>query len=467
MNRRFVLALFAAIASGCAATPSTQEALTDVARDVKERAGHDLTWAGSPEDERLVGSRVRELLSRELTPEAAVAIALLNSPSVTATLEGLGVQRARWAGAKLYANPTLDGDVKFFGGEGVLVEFALVQSLLDVVFVPLRSRVAEEEFLAEKATVASAVLGVVADVKLAVLSAQAATQTAELWEHVAEATSASADFAARLKNAGNITLLTQLMESATAAEARVQLAAARASVVQARERVNTLLGLYGSDTTWRLPGRMPDLPPASPSYGDVERRAVEASFPLRAQRHRVESAVVAAGFARPFTIWGEVHAGASAEREPDGAFGAGPAFSLPIPLFDAGGPESEAAGAEFRRRASEYAALAITTRSAARAAWARLEATRGRAKYLREVVLPLRRRIVEETQKHFNAMLVGAFELLVAKQQEVEAGARYVESLRDYWAARTELERLLAGAGTTTAPASAALTTTTRSQETH
>ena len=42
-------------------------------------------------------------------------------------------------------------------------------------------------------------------------------------------------------------------------------------------------------------------------------------------------------------------------------------------------------------------------------------------------------------------MQIGAFQLLQAKQQEIEAGGQYIETLRDYWLARTELDQLLSG----------------------
>jgi cobalt-zinc-cadmium efflux system outer membrane protein len=72
-------------------------------------------------------------------------------------------------------------------------------------------------------------------------------------------------------------------------------------------------------------------------------------------------------------------------------------------------------------------------------------AARNRAEHYRKVVLPLRERIVQDTQEQYNAMQVGAFQLLIAKQQEIDAGNRYIETVRDYWLARTELEVILSG----------------------
>ena len=42
-------------------------------------------------------------------------------------------------------------------------------------------------------------------------------------------------------------------------------------------------------------------------------------------------------------------------------------------------------------------------------------------------------------------MQVSLFDLLRAKQDEVNAGREYVEALRDYWVARAELEKAVGG----------------------
>jgi cobalt-zinc-cadmium efflux system outer membrane protein len=60
-------------------------------------------------------------------------------------------------------------------------------------------------------------------------------------------------------------------------------------------------------------------------------------------------------------------------------------------------------------------------------------------------VLPLRERIVRETQLHYNAMQVGVFELLRAREQQIQAAIAYVDALLDYWLARTDLDQLMSG----------------------
>jgi cobalt-zinc-cadmium efflux system outer membrane protein len=66
-------------------------------------------------------------------------------------------------------------------------------------------------------------------------------------------------------------------------------------------------------------------------------------------------------------------------------------------------------------------------------------------KYYHNVVLPLRQRIVDESQLYYNGMLIGVYELLLAKQNQINAGREYIETLRDYWIARSDLERAVGG----------------------
>ncbi|HYO95812.1 MAG TPA: hypothetical protein VER33_14925, partial [Polyangiaceae bacterium] len=65
--------------------------------------------------------------------------------------------------------------------------------------------------------------------------------------------------------------------------------------------------------------------------------------------------------------------------------------------------------------------------------------------YFREVLLPLKQKVLDETQLQYNAMAAGAFQLLAAKRDQVESASAYIDQLREYWLARTEAEQLLAG----------------------
>jgi cobalt-zinc-cadmium efflux system outer membrane protein len=242
-----------------------------------------------------------------------------------------------------------------------------------------------------------------------------------------------------------MTALDLANERAQFEQSKLDLARAEATALETRERLSALLGLWGGQTEWTVKGPLADPPADDPAMDAVERRAVERSIELAAARTQVESAARTLGMRRSLALMPEAQAGAAAEREPDGTWGIGPAVSLPIPLFDQGQAKTAAARAELRRARQQYFATAVEVRSAARAARNRLLAARDRANYLRRVMLPLRNEITAQTQLQYNAMLAGPFQLLQAKQAEVEAGVEYVDALRDYWVARSQLQQVEGG----------------------
>lgn len=243
-------------------------------------------------------------------------------------------------------------------------------------------------------------------------------------------------------------------ERALGEQAKLDLAQAEAAVLDNRERVNVQLGLWGTSTTWAVRERLPDPPADEGAMDEIERLAVERSIDLAVARKEIEASARTLGIRRALGLLPEAEAGAAAEREPDGEWSVGPAFALPIPLFDQGQAATATARSQLERARQQYIATAVEVRSAARAARNRLLTARARADYYREVMLPLRREITGHTQRQYNAMLIGAFQLLQAKQGEIEAGVQYIDALREYWIARNQLQQVESGrtasAGTVT-----------------
>ena len=118
---------------------------------------------------------------------------------------------------------------------------------------------------------------------------------------------------------------------------------------------------------------------------------------------------------------------------------------LPIPFFNFGQAAKARTEAKVRQSQQRYLALAVQIRSEVRSARDRMLLARQRVDYVQSTALPLRRRVVEESQLQYNAMQVSLFDLLKAKQEEVNSGREYVEALRDYWVARAELEKAVGG----------------------
>jgi cobalt-zinc-cadmium efflux system outer membrane protein len=435
----------AILLGGCASVPR-EAGFPAVEAAVAERTGQRVRWNRLTAEDRSVDSAVRDLLARPLTADAVAQVALLNNRSLQATYEDLGIAQAEVVQAGLLRNPVFDGEVKFGeGGSGTAVEIAVVQDFLDVFFIPLRKRIAEDAFEATKLRVTGAVLDLAAQTRIAFYAHVAAEQTVEMRQTVMAATDASFDLARRLHAAGNISDLDLAQERALFEEAKVGLAEAEAAVLDSRERMNVLMGVWGTDTAWKSVKRLPDLPSEELALDDAERQAVERSLELAAARSEVQAAAATLGVQRSLGLLPEAEVGASAEREGDGEWAVGPALSLPIPLFDQGQARTAAADSTLQRARQQFIATAVEVRSAARDGRNRVLATRARANYFHQVILPLRREITERTQLQYNAMQIGAFQLLQAKEKEVEAGITYIEALRDYWTARTRMEQIRSG----------------------
>jgi outer membrane protein, heavy metal efflux system len=304
--------------------------------------------------------------------------------------------------------------------------------------------VAAARFEDAKLQVTGAVLDFAATVRSAFYRHQADEQKLELLQTIGQALAVSFDVTKRLHAAGNITDLDLARERAQVEEAKVQLRAAEVAVRQSRARLNTTMGLWGQETSWHINKRLPDLPAEPLPVEGLERQALRQSLDLASARQRLIVGGEELGVSRATGFLPESSLGAGAERE-EGEWKVGPIIELPIPLFDQGHGRIGRAMAEFRRAQQEYYALGVRLRSTAAAVQETVQGAQDRALYYRDILLPLRERIVHETQLQYNAMQIGVIELLRAREQQIQAAVTYVDTLLDYWLARTDLEQLLSG----------------------
>jgi cobalt-zinc-cadmium efflux system outer membrane protein len=446
-RRISVFLVVSALLGGCAAIPE-KGGFDQVQQQTSERIGQQVHWnQGSPEDEA-VAQAVHAMLNSPLSAEQAMQIALLNNRDLQAAYEELGIAQAVLVQAGLLKNPRFSAAyLPAVGGEtGAIVALDLSQDFVDLLFVGLRKSQASWEFEAAKARVTAAVLDKAAETRVAFFELQAAEQLLEMRKSVTDAAAYAQDVSNRLFEAGNISKLALANERANHIQAKLDLSLAQAAVLTRRERLNRLMGVWGPDAAvWKIAGRLTDIPKDEIDLQGIERRAVSSSLDLARARARVEATAKRAGFTKWSTILSDLEVGVGADREDDGIWHLGPTVSFQVPIFDQGQAKNAAVAGELRRDMQAYAATAVELRSAAREARDRLVMARDRALYCRDVLLPTRNEVLHESQLHYNGMVLGVFQLLMAKRDAVEAGTQYIESLRDYWIARAQLELIIAG----------------------
>jgi cobalt-zinc-cadmium efflux system outer membrane protein len=426
----------------------------DVKKLAADRGIERIHWNQGSEEDREVAERTRSLLQRDLTQASAVEIALLNNPRLQATYERLGVAQADLVQAGLLRNPTLAASFHFPVSHAATpafsavsgYEFSIVGEFLDLLLMPIRKRFARAEFERAKLEVASEVIEAVAQVRTAFYTVEAAQQMVEMRRTIAQAGEASAELAGRQHHAGNLSNLDLASEQATYAQARLDLARAEADLVANREQLNRLLGVWGRDVEWKTAGTLAPLPDRELPLEHVESVAIDRRLDLKALRSQVEVAAASLSLTKHSRFVNAVSVGGHYDKDPEGVSFAGPNLELQLPIFDQGQAQVARLQAELRQTQRLLEAKSIEVRSEVRAARARLLASRATVSYYRETLLPLRERIVKLSQEQYNAMLVGVYQLLAAKQNEANAYREYIESLRDYWIARAELERAAGGA---------------------
>ena len=457
-----VVAIGLILLGGCASVPR-DAGFANVQKTVRDRTGHTLHWNQGTVADQQVTDSVTAALHKELSAEDAVTIALLNSQDLQATYEELGIAQAELVEAGLLSNPTLSAEVRFPRHPKLPYEIDVTQSFMDLLLLPLRKRQAGAAFEATKQRVTNEVFKTAAEVRGAFYRAQGAVQLVDLRRTIAGASAASFDAAKKLHDAGNITDLALASQRSLAEQSKIELAKAERDALDAREELNALMGVWGGDTAWTLAPKLPELPASEVPLAGLESLAIAHRADLAATRQDLEANLQALGISR-YAVFGDASAGAHLEKDTDGSLTVGPALQVPLPIFNQGQPAVAAAQARLRQSQHRYAALAVQVRARVRRDRNNMVAARDLAEYYRRVAIPLRHQIVQQTQLQFNAMQVGVFELLQAKQSEIDAGRDYVEALRDYWVARSELERDVGGqlpGNAASAPSTAAATGTT------
>ena len=124
---------------------------------------------------------------------------------------------------------------------------------------------------------------------------------------------------------------------------------------------------------------------------------------------------------------------------------AGPTLSIELPIFDQKQAQIARLQAEYRQGVDRLTAMAVDIRSQVRAARDRLSASRETARLYRDTIIPQRQQVAKLSELHYNVMLLGVDRWLMARQAEVSAYKEYIEAVRDYWIARSDLEWAVEG----------------------
>jgi outer membrane protein TolC len=391
-------------------------------------------------------AEVASLLSKPLSPDAAVHIALLNNQGLQTTLAELAIAEADFVQAGRLHNPGLSfGRVR--GGGETEIDRGLSFDLAALLTLPMRARIEGQRFEQAKLQAAKQAVTLAADARKAYYVAVAAAQSSDFAEKVRGSAEAAAELAARMRATGNWSALDAARERAFYQDAVTQQAQAHLQATTAREELVRLLGLWGPSLEFTLPDRLPDLPAQARPATNAEAVALSQRLDVLIARQDARATARALGLTKATGFINVFDAGYVNKSTTGMPRENGYEVALELPLFDWGGARVARAQASYMQAVHRTGDIAVKARSEVRQAYASYRTAYDIARHYRDEVVPLRKQIADEVLLRYNGMLASTFELLVESREQLTSVNAAIAAQRDFWIADTNLQSAMNGGG--------------------
>ena len=440
---RIALLITTALLGGCASF-SPDGGFATVEQTAKDRLGKDVHWSRSGADQDNIDQRVSDLLAKPLTADDAVQIALLNNRGLQATFQELGITEAEVVQAGRIPNPGISFG-RLSRGSEVEINRGLHVNLARLLALPLIGPLEARRFQQTQGMVAMSVLSLAADTRKAYVLALAAEESVRYMQQVKQAAVAGAELARRMAQVGNFNKLQWAREQGFAADASLNLARAEQAQRATRERLTRLLGLWGQQTQFVLPQRLPDLPKEVRDLPDVERTALAQRLDVQGARLAAAQTASRLGLIRTTRFINVLELGVVHNSSNELPTQRGWEVGFELPLFDWGGARVAKAEALYMQALHRTAETAINARSEVREVYTAYRSAYDIARFHLDEIVPLRKQIADENMLRYNGMLIGVFELLADARAQIASVNAAIEAKRDFWIAQADLDMALIG----------------------
>jgi outer membrane protein TolC len=267
--------------------------------------------------------------------------------------------------------------------------------------------------------------------------------------------------------------LDQARQHAFYAEVSGDLAVARLKQRREREALNRVLGLWGTDLSYRLPDKLKSLPAKPRVANQIEAEAITSRVDLEIAR--MDLAVLAKQYgltrATRYIDVLEVSGRSTREHTPtsDVSYSLDPGppsmltsrptsgvektsrngvdITFQIPIYDLGEARTRLAEETYFKGINLLIDRAVNVRADARQAYQTYRGSYDIARYYDNEILPLRNIISEQTLLNYNGMLSDLFDLLADARSRVSANIKAIEAKRDFWLASVDLQAAIYGGG--------------------
>ncbi|HRI93422.1 MAG TPA: TolC family protein [Accumulibacter sp.] len=463
-TRRFRSALavsgITAFLGGCASF-SPDAGMSTVQATAAAELGASVDKVDTIEKGAALQTRVNQLRRKSLSADSAVQVALFKNRGLQASFNELGIAEAQMVSASLPPNPrfSISRTTARFELE---IERQIVGSIFALATLPARAEIAQERFRNTQSRTAEMVLKLAADTRRQYYRTVAANHIASELQAAREAAATTAELIKRLGESGAVNKLDQARDFVFYAELGAQLAQARVQQRIERERLTRLMGLWGDDTRFSLPGRLPGLPRLR-SVRDAEVEALKRRIDLKIARADLDLLAKSLGLAEATRFVSDVDLLAkrtAAKSKTPGVDDAGSPtleidrsrsrmleLEIEIPIYDFGQTRVVMAQETYMQAANKLAEKAVNVRSEAREAYQAWRGTYDVTRLYQGRVLPLRQVIQKESLLMYNGMLIDVTQLIADARARTMSRIAAVNALRDFWLADTDFKHALIGGG--------------------
>jgi outer membrane protein TolC len=444
-TRPLAASILCALALGGCATFSRDGGFDAIAGSAQQRLAKQVAWTRTPEERARVDQQVAELLHHSLMADDAVQIALLNNRALQASFETLGISEADLVQSGRLPNPRFTYRRASAGGL-YTIEESVVFNILSLATAPSVHEIEKRRFAQTQSAVLLDVVQLADRTRRAYFTALGARETLRYQQQVRDAAQASAELARRMVAAGNWSRLDQAREQGFYAAAWQSLEQAQLAETIARERLWQLMGLPGDQGAFNLAERLPDLPQRPDDPPNLE-AVLQGRVDLQMLRAQMDAEARSLGLTKATRFVNVLEVGP--ERILDGPhsdpYENGYEVTLEIPIFDAGTPKLRKAQAIYAQSVDRFAQAAVDARSEVRTAYSRYRAAYDIASHQRNEVLPVANAVAEQDLLNYNAARISVFDLLADARARIAGVDDYIQSVRDFWIAKSEFDTALLG----------------------
>ena len=452
MTRQFfkltALAASALVLAGCASV-DFDKAVNTANESTGSFTGGKLELSRSTQQAEARSKLAAELLSKPLSADDAVQLALANSPAVQTMLAQSWADMSAANQAARISNPIFTFERMTFKDElelGRLLSFGL----LDLLTLPRRFAIAKSQIAQSQVQLSVSVVEQVTQTRQAWVRAVAAGQVLQYAQQINTTAEASAELAKRMQQVGNFNKLQRARQQVFYADSTAQLASAQHSALAAREELVRQLGLTDAQAAQlKLPERLPDLPKAARAPELVSSTALEQRLDVQLARGQLDAAGKSQGL-NLITSLIDVEVGVRRDTIFDNAEGIsnrkrGYELEIRLPIFDWGNAKRDAMNAQSLAAANRYESTVRSATSQLRESYSAYRTAYDVARHYRDEVVPLRKTMAEENLLRYNGMLIGVFELLADTRDQISSVVTAINAYQQFWLADAALSASITG----------------------